>query len=60
MYFSGVRILPKGSHKSGGAINRNTCFSVVVFNKNRIQVKKSSLCPVLGFVGLRWTDNATK
>ena len=22
-YFSGVRILPKGSHKSGGAINRN-------------------------------------
>ena len=23
MNFSGVRILPKGSHKSGGAINRN-------------------------------------
>ena len=24
IYFSGVRILPKGSHKSGGPINRNT------------------------------------
>ena len=24
IYFSGVRILPKGSHTSGGPINRNT------------------------------------
>ena len=29
IYFSAVRILPKGSHKSGGPINRNRGYDIL-------------------------------